>query len=521
MKQVYKFFLVYSLCSLAVYSTFAQVQAEEKEIVPASGFPVVIEADTLFYIFANKGGLAPAARAAQAEKNIIRLGKKYETKPDSVALLSEETFTDIVYKEKVILSVTDKDALWMNSSREELAKRYRQEIVSALKVLKHKYGLTRLIKNILLLMLVVLVQYMLIRWTNYFYRKLKIKMERIKGRYIKPLFIKNYEFLSAARQEKLLFSLFNILRYVFIFIQLIISILIIFSIFPQTETLAMQLFSYILNPLKRIGISIVNYIPNVFTIIIIWMVIRYIVKGIAYLANEIASERLKISGFYPDWAKPTYNLIRFLLYAFMIVLIYPYLPNSQSHIFQGVSVFLGLIVSFGSSSAIGNIVAGMIITYMRPFKLKDRIKINDIIGNVIEKTPIVTRILTLKNEIVTIPNGTVMNSQITNLSESARTKGLILHLDVTCGYDTPWRQVHQLLIDAAEATADVMQSPHPFVLEQGFNDANVTYQINVYIDDADKLIKIGSDLRQNIQDRFKEAGISILTPHYYVNLQNN
>jgi small-conductance mechanosensitive channel len=480
-----------------------------------SGFPVAIESDTLFFIYANKGGLSSGARAAQAEKNIIRLGKEYETKPDSVSLLAEETFTDIVYREKVILSVTDKDALWMNSSREKLAEQYRLEIISALKILKHKYGLSRLIKNILLLILVVLIQYVLIRLTNYFYRILKIKIDKVKGRYIKSLFIKNYEFLSVARQEKLLFSLVNILRYIFIFIQLIFSVLIIFSIFPQTETLAMQLFSYIINPVKKIGISIVRYIPNIFTIIIIWMVIKYVIKGISYLANEIENERLKINGFYPDWAKPTFNLIRFLLYAFMIVLIYPYLPNSQSQIFQGVSVFLGLIVSFGSSSAIGNIVAGMIITYMRPFKMQDRIKINDIVGNVIEKTPIVTRILTLKNEIVTIPNGTIMNSQITNLSESARTKGLILHLDVTFGYDTPWRQVHQLLIDAAEATEGVMKTPHPFVLEQEFNDTNVTYQINVYIDDADKNIKIGSDLRQNIQTRFTEAGISMLSLLYH------
>jgi small-conductance mechanosensitive channel len=509
---------------LAAYASDSLKTAEQKARIDSLraitvGFPVVIESDTLFYIYTNKGGLSPAARATQTEKIIIQLGKEYEIRPDSLSLLAEETFTDIVYREKVILSVTDKDALWMNSSREELAKQYRLEIISALKVLEHKYGLSQLIKHILLFVLVILIQYVLIRLTNYFYRKFKIKIDKVKGRYIKPLFIKNYEFLSVVKQEKLLFSLFNILRYIFIFIQLIFSILIIFSIFPQTEALAMQLFSYILNPIKKIGSSIVHYIPNVFTIIIIWLVIRYVVKGIAYLANEIANERLKITGFYPDWAKPTFNLIRFLLYAFMIVLIYPYLPNSQSHIFQGISVFLGLIVSFGSSSAIGNIVAGMIITYMRPFKLKDRIKINDIIGNVIEKTPIVTRILTLKNEIVTIPNGTIMNSQITNLSESARTKGLILHLDVTCGYETPWRKVHQLLIDAAETTEGVMQTPHPFVLEQGFNDMNVIYQINAYINDADKLIKISSDLRQNIQDRFNEAGISILSPHYYVNMQ--
>jgi small-conductance mechanosensitive channel len=507
---------------LADYASDSLKSAEQKARIDSlraitTGIPLLIEADTLFCIYTNKGGLSPAARVDQTEKIIIRLGKEYETEPDSVSLLAEETFTDIVYNEKVILSVTDKDALWMNCSRDELAQQYRLKIVSTLKVLKQKYGFSQLIKHLLLFVLVILIQYVLIRLTNYFYQKLKIKIDQVKGRYIKPLFIKNYEFLSVLKQEKLLFSLFNILRYIFIFIQLILSILTIFSIFPQTEALAMQLFSYILSPLKKIGTSIINYIPNVFTIIIIWLIIKYVIKGIAYLSNEITNERLKISGFYPDWAKPTYNLIRFLLYAFMIVLIYPYLPNSQSHIFQGISVFLGLIVSFGSSSAIGNIVAGMIITYMRPFKLKDRIKINDIIGNVIEKTPIVTRILTLKNEIVTIPNGTIMNSQITNLSESARTKGLILHLEVTCGYETPWRQVHQLLIDAAEATGGVMPAPHPFVLEQGFNDMNVIYQINAYINDADQLIKIGSDLRQNIQDRFKEAGISILSPHYYVN----
>jgi small-conductance mechanosensitive channel len=294
---------------------------------------------------------------------------------------------------------------------------------------------------------------------------------------------------------------------------------IIFSIFPQTEDLAMHLFSYILNPLKKIGINLLNYIPNVFTILVIWLIIRYIIRGIKYLSDEIADERLKVTGFYSDWAKPTYNIVRFLLYAFMIVLIYPYLPNSQSKVFQGVSVFLGLIVSFGSSSANGNLIAGMIITYMRSFKISDRIKMNNIVGNVIEKTPFVTRILTIKNEIVTIPNSTIMGSQITNLSESARTRGLNIYLNVTCGYETPWREVHRLLLDAADATPDVMKLPHPYVLEDGFDDFNVVYQVNVFISDANKTTRISSDLRQNIQDKFKEAGISILSPHYYVNVK--
>jgi small-conductance mechanosensitive channel len=478
------------------------------------GVPVIVEKDTLFYIYTNRGGLSPDQRAIQVSGIITKLGKEYNLNPDAVSVLSEEFTTDIMYEKQVIISLTDKDGMWMNLSRDELAAHDRTIIVDTLKAMQDKHGLIRLLKNIALFLLVLVIQYFLIRLTNYCFRKLKDKIDTVKGKFIKPVFIRNYEFLSIDRQEKIIFFFLNILRYIIIVVQLIISIPILFSIFPQTEDLAMQLFSYILTPAKKIGWSIIQYIPNLFIIAIIWFIIHYIIKGIGYLAKEIETERLKISGFYPDWAKPTYGIIRFLLIAFMIALIYPYLPNSNSKIFQGISVLLGIIVSLGSSSAIGNLVAGMIITYMRPFKIGDRIKINDVLGNVIEKTPIVTRIQTLKNEIVTIPNATIMNSQTTNLSESARTKGLIIHFDVSCGYETPWRTVHQLLIDAAESTEDVMNTPHPFVLEQSFNDFYIVYQINAFISDANKLSPITTALRQNVQDKFNAAGISIMSPHY-------
>jgi small-conductance mechanosensitive channel len=267
--------------------------------------------------------------------------------------------------------------------------------------------------------------------------------------------------------------------------------------------------------LKKIGWDIIHYIPKLFTILAIWLIIRYTIKFLGYITAEIERGRVKIKGFYPDWARPTFSIVRFLLYAFMIALIYPYLPDSNSGIFQGISIFVGVIVSFGSSSAIGNIIAGIIITYMRPFHIGDWIKINDITGNVLEKTPVVTRIITFKNEIITIPNSTIMNAQTTNLSESARTKGLIVYLDVTVGYSVPWRTVHQLLLDAAANTPDVMTDPHPFIHEEAFNDFYVAYQINAYINDANKLLEVTSGLRQNIQDKFKEAGISILSPHYF------
>ena len=237
-------------------------------------------------------------------------------------------------------------------------------------------------------------------------------------------------------------------------------------------------------------------------------------RFVHYLSREIEAGRLKFGGFYPDWAMPTFHIIRFLLYAFMIAMIYPYLPGSRSGVFQGLSVFVGLIVSLGSSTVIGNIIAGLVITYMRPFKLGDRIQLNDTTGNVIEKTPLVTRIRTPKNEVVTIPNSFIMSSHTVNYSSSAREYGLIIHSEVTIGYDAPWRQVHQLLIEAALNTPGVIDDPRPFVLETSLSDWYPVYQINAYIREADKLAQIYSDLHQNIQDRFNEASVEIMSPHY-------
>jgi len=331
---------------------------------------------------------------------------------------------------------------------------------------------------------------------------------------LKPISIQDYELLDTQRQVNLLIFLSNLLRYVLVFLQLLITVPLLFVIFPQTKGLADTIFSYIWNPVKDILVGIVDYIPNLFTIFIIWYAIKYLVRFVHYLSREIEAGRLKFGGFYPDWAMPTFHIIRFLLYAFMIAMIYPYLPGSRSGVFQGISVFVGLIVSLGSSTVIGNIIAGLVITYMRPFKLGDRIQLNDTTGNVIEKTPLVTRIRTPKNEVVTIPNSFIMSSHTVNYSSSAREYGLIIHSEVTIGYDAPWRQVHQLLIEAALNTPGVIDDPRPFVLETSLSDWYPVYQINAYIREADKLAQIYSDLHQNIQDRFNEAGVEIMSPHY-------
>lgn len=478
------------------------------------GVPVVVEGDTLFYLYTKRGGYTPLQRAEMIDAAIMQLGKRFTLHPDSVYIESSDIVTDLMYGNKVIASFTDQDGLWEGRSREQLATDKRKIVVQKLKELKEEHSLWQLGKRILYFVLVLAGQYLLFWLTGWLFRKLKVRIQKLKDTRLKPISIQNYKLLDTQRQVNLLIFLSNLLRYVIMLLQLLITVPLLFAIFPQTKGLAYQIFSYIWNPIKNILVGIVDYIPNLFAILIICFAVKYLVRLVHYLSREVEAGRLKFGGFYPDWAMPTYHIIRFLLYAFMIAMIYPYLPGAKNGVFQGISVFVGLIISLGSSTVIGNVIAGLVITYMRPFKLGDRIQLNDTTGNVIEKTPLVTRIKTPKNEVVTIPNSFIMSSHTVNYSASAREYGLIIHSEVTIGYDVPWRQVHQLLIEAALNTPGVIDDPRPFVLETSLSDWYPVYQINAYIREADKLAQIYSDLHQNIQDRFNEAGIEIMSPHY-------
>jgi small-conductance mechanosensitive channel len=338
---------------------------------------------------------------------------------------------------------------------------------------------------------------------------------------IKPLTIKKLKLLSAKQIVDVVLVLLRILKYVVSVFLLFLTIPIEFSLFPAARHLAMTIFGYILNPLKDIAIGTVKYIPNLFTIIIIIFITRYVLKLLKFFSTQISKGKLVLPGFYSDWAEPTYKILQVLLWAFTVAIVYPYLPGSQSRVFQGVSVFVGLIFSLGSSSAIGNLVAGLVITYMRPFKIGDRVQIKDTIGFVVEKNLMVVRIRTHKNEYVTFPNLLILSSSITNYHTSSDddAEGLILYAEITFGYATPWETIHEILIKAALSTDYVQKKPKPYVLQTGLDDFYARYQINCYTKEVDKVPKIYAQLYENIQNGFHEAGIDMTCANYEVSIQ--
>lgn len=485
------------------------------------GIPLIIEGDTLFAIYARRGGLTPSARVEKAKEMIMYLGKKLAINQDTLYLFRSELTTDIMSGDKVVISITDQDAIWQNVSREELAEQYITIISHKIQELQSEYGLFTKVKGILFVVLIIVILIILIYLTNKLIKKLQRQIIRLSRTKLRSITIKDYEFLNVSKQKRILLLGSVALKYLLILVLLLIAIPILFSIFPETEKVAYMLLSYIWLPIKDICISIMTFIPSLFKIILIYFCFKYIIRAIRYIANEIATDKLKISGFYSDWAFPTYYIVRFLLYSFMLIMIWPLLPGSNSPIFQGVSVFIGLIISLGSTTVIGNLMAGLVITYMRPFRIGDQIKLNETMGTVIEKTPFVTRVRTSKNEVVTIPNSFILSSQTINYSVSAHNYGIIIHSNITVGYEIPWKKVQSLLIEAANATQGVVKEPAPFVLVTELADFYCCYQINAYSREDQTLPKVYSELHHNIIDKFNEAGIEIMSPYFYAQRDGN
>jgi small-conductance mechanosensitive channel len=378
--------------------------------------------------------------------------------------------------------------------------------------------LTDFVKKLGIALAVIAGQILLIWLVWQLFKRLDKKVLEAGGEKIKPLVIKKVKILSTKQIIDIIHFFLRILKYVISAFQLFLTVPIVFSLFPATKQLASTLFGYILTPLRDIAIGTIKYIPNLFTIAIIIIITRYVLRALKFFSAQISKGKLVIHGFYADWAEPTYKILQVLLWAFTVAIVYPYLPGSDSKIFQGVSVFVGIIFSLGSSSAIGNLVAGLVITYMRPFKIGDRVQIKEITGFVVEKNLMVVRLKTHKNEYVTFPNMIILSSGIINYNTSSDedAEGLILNTEITFGYATPWQTVHDVLINAALATDHVQKKPKPFVLQTAMDDFYCHYQINCYTKEVDKVPAIYAQLYENIQNGFHEQGIDMTAAHYRI-----
>ena len=491
-----------------------------RQVTP--GVPIIVDKDTLLLLYASRGGATPERRAKEAMDKIEKLGKSLSFSTDSMYVFDSEFSSDIMSGDMVLLSVSDLDGMWQGKTRNELAEDYLGVIQAKIEELQEEYGLRAKVTGVLLALLIIVVQIVLIILTNRLFRRLYKRIVWAMRTWIRPFVFKGYELLNTRNAAHIFLLLARIVFWIVVVLQLFISIPLLFSIFPETQSLTFQLLGYVWNPLKDIGLGIVGYIPNLIKIIIIIICFRYLIKGIHYVANEIAEGHIKFEGFYADWAIPTFQILRALIWCFAVVMIWPLLPSSDSEVFKGVSVFVGVVFSLGSTAIVGNIISGIVITYMRPFKIGDFVKINGIEGEVVEKTAFVTRLRTTKNEIVTVPNSAIMSSEAVNYSSAAeQRKGVIIHTEVTIGYGVPRETVENLLLEAAQSCTKLQKKPAPFVRIRALEDFYVRYEINAYTLQSLQLSACYSELHKAILDHFFEAGVEIMSPHFKAERDGN
>lgn len=480
--------------------------------------PVMVDGSEVFRIRHKVGPYSIPTRVENIETR-LRKAKSDEHYRDLVAnikAINQKHVAEIMLGNEPLVLVSDQDAKAEGlSDRMVLAEREAASLKKALlqSIEAHRPG------NLLLAAgktaisaLGLLLSLMFLNW---FFPRIYGWIEIAKGKQIRSLRIQNAELISAHTFADILIGTLRVVRVATVIALLGLFIPLALSFFPETRGIANEIVGWVVEPVVYVALpAILAYLPNVLVIILIAITTYYLVVFVHFIFNEVGRGTITIANFDPEWADPTFKIIRFLVIAFAFVLIFPYLPGSGSPAFQQVSIFLGVLFSLGSSGAISHLVAGVFLTYTGAFKLGDRVKISDAVGDVVEKTLLATRIRTIKQEYITIPNAMVLSSHIINYSSSSAHSGLVLHTTVTIGYDTPWRAVQEVLIAAAKATENILDEPAPFVLQTSLDDFFVSYEINAFTNKPQIMAVTYSDLHRNIQDHFNQAGIEIMSPHY-------
>lgn len=515
-KTFYLFFLIVFLATTITAQT-SDSASTEKTAPSAEDIPnayVQFQGDSLFAITTNLGPYSPMERARSISERLERIAEEITFVQDSFSIAEVNNYSILSYKDKVIMSLSTADVQALDLPRQKVAVMYIQIIKSAFtEHIENKTFIDWLIRigyTLMALAGLILIFYLIKRLFIWINKKL-VDYEKGLKRKRKSVF----RYLAPKGPEYFFIFVSNVLRFALIVLLLFLYLPFVFSFLPWTKEIVSQFYAYVAEPVKYIVNGFVNFLPNVFYIIIIVLVARYLLRILTYVSTEIEQDKLKLKGFHKDWAKPTLNIVKIIVYAFALVFMFPYLPGSDSPAFQGVSIFLGVLFSLGSTSAIANIVAGIVITYMRPFTIGDRVRVGETVGDVVEKTLLVTRIRTTKNEDVTIPNATIINTHLWNYSKNAKEFGIVIHPTVTIGYDVPSEQVIELLLNAAKNTKNLSREPKPFVLQKSLNDFYVEYELNVYTKQPAKIPLFYSELNQSIQREFNKAGVEILSPHYH------
>jgi small-conductance mechanosensitive channel len=449
-------------------------------------------------------------RVETMKRRLKRLAKSPLASTDDFVIHNDDNMgvTMIKHGEEVICAVWKTDAELNETHRTQLAEEWHEIIATAIDEYRQDRTASSIIRSSIFAVITTLI-YLTIWWLI---RKLFNKeMNFIESKFAGHQTLKLLDGDSIVTINN---NCMKTIRALIVLTVFIVYLNIVLSFFPWTFNLSAKLFDLISTPVINFGHAFVDNLPGLFAIGVIVSITHYVLKGLKHMFEQIAEGKVRIRGFYTDWADTTFSLIRMVIVVFAAVIAWPYIPGHSSPAFKGISIFMGVLVSLGSSSAMGNIFGGLMLTYMRSFAPGDFVKINDMRGTVMARRTFSTRLKTPTNEIISIPNSAVSANPIVNYSRMTKSIGVNIGTAVTIGYDVPWRKVHEQLLKSAEGVPDVLEDPAPTILQLGLEDFYVKYKLVVSTKNPAGKFRILSNLHQNIQDNFAKAGIEIMSPHY-------
>jgi len=475
--------------------------------------PVAIDGSVLFHVRGVSAYPAEKRAAAIAER-IEALARAATFQPDTLRAVESDLGTIIQAGEKTVMLVTESDARMEGVARKVLAAAFVARIRDAIAEYRQMRSREGLIRSGSSALGATAVFALLVALVVVLGRRLQSRLEARYQARIHSVGIQSFQIVRAERIWGALVNILRTLRALAVLVVAFVYLEYVLGLFPWTRGTGNQLFGYVLDPLGVIGKGIAGQIPNLMFLAILFVVASYLLKLVHLFFRAVERNEVKLSGFEAEWAEPTYKLARFMIVAFALVVAYPYIPGSNSDAFKGVSIFIGVVFSLGSSSAVANMIAGYMMTYRRAFRIGDRVKIGAVEGDVTEMRLQVTHVRTVKNEEVIIPNSSILNNEVMNYSARAGREGLILHTNIGIGYETPWRQVEAMLLEAAARTPGLKQDAASFVRQKALGDFAVTYELNVYCDNAQAMGALYTELHRHILDVFNEYNVQIMTPAY-------
>jgi len=480
-----------------------------------AGVPVLLEGKEVFRVRASVGPLAAAARAQDIQRRLEGVAEASGKVVVTTQPLPADQGIVVMAGDKFLVLVTRQDTVAAGSSPQAVADQWADAIRRSLIEYRYAHSFTAYLlsasKALLAIAAFAGLFWLLLRALSLLSGRIHAWFERESASHRArgfSLLIWNRAALTVLLALKVFVAIFLLFQFSFLLSY-------IFGLFPQTAGISTTLLDYLKSVFGNMARAFFDYLPDAGVVVIVCLLTYYILQLLNLVAQAVEHGDLPIAGIHPEMARPTYQIARILIMLLTLVIVFPYLPGSQSDAFKGVSILVGVLITFGSGASIGNLLAGVVLTYMRPYKVGDRVKIADTVGDVLEKSLLVTRVRTIKNVEVVIPNSSVLNNQILNYSAMARNRGLILHTAVTIGYDAPWRDVHQALLNAAMVTEAILPDPKPFILQTSLNDYHVSYELNAFTDRPNEFEVTYSRLHQNIQDTFNKAGIEIMSPGYF------